>query len=182
MHDLPFLHDPKGKTRTPVQGVRASADVSPCGRWRRRLERDWTEDGQQPKTLLWIGMNPSTADALVDDPTCARERGFTQRWGYTRYLKGNVLDWRATFPTDIPLDPALASTSANIVAILDMLDQSEAVVAAWGKLPPRLAPLSARVHHLLHTSGKPVLCLGRNLDGSPKHPLYLRKDTAPEPY
>jgi len=127
-------------------------------------------------------MNPSTADALVDDPTCAREQGFSRRWGYTRYLKGNVLDWRATFPTDVPKDPALASTPANAAALAAMALEAEAVVAAWGKLPHNLAPLAHTALALLATFGKPILCLGVNGDGSPKHPLYLRADSVPRPF
>jgi hypothetical protein len=176
------LHDPKGKTRTALKGVVATADVSPCGRWRRSLTRDWTSPGQAPRAVLWVGMNPSTADALVDDPTCTREQGFTRRWGYTRYLKGNVLDWRATFPTDIPKDPTQACTGANLQALAAMALEAEIVVAAWGKLPHALAPLAARTHAFLVTFGKPILCLGTNGDGSPKHPLYLRSDSAPRPF
>lgn len=184
---LPFLepqpaHDPKGKTRTALKGVVATADVSDCGRWRRSLTREWTAPGALPRTILWVGMNPSTADALVDDPTCTREQGFCRRWGYTRYLKGNVMDWRATFPSDVPKDHAMASTPQNLEALARMANEAECIVAAWGKLPPTLAPLAKQTAAFLATFGKPMLCMGTNGDGSPKHPLYLRGDTAPRPF
>jgi len=176
------MHDPKGKSRIALTGVRASADVSPCGRWRRSLVRDWTPPGQAPRAILWVGMNPSTADAQVDDPTCAREQGFSRAWGFTRYLKGNALDWRATFPGDIPLDPALACTPEGHRALERMAQEAEIIVAGWGKLPPKLAHLSRGAADVLLASGKPIFCLGRNGDGSPKHPLYLKKTTPLIPF
>lgn len=176
------MHDPGGKSRFALNGVRAEADVSACGRWRRRLVRDWTPEGVTPRAILWVGMNPSTADALVDDPTCARERAFSQSWGYTRYLKGNVMDWRATFPSDVPLDPDLAATAQGHAALESMAREAHLIVAAWGRLPPRLVHLVPPATRILARSGTPVVCLGRNADGSPKHPLYLRKDTPTQPF
>lgn len=177
-----MLHDPKGKSRIALVGVHAEADVTPCGRWRRRLVRDWTAADEAPRTILWVGMNPSTADATTDDPTCTREQGFSRLWGYTRYLKGNVLDWRATFPSDVPLDPNLASTPTNHATIESMAKEATLIVAAWGKLPRTLAHLARPAAGVLHRSGTPIVCLGRNGDGSPKHPLYLKKTTTPVPF
>lgn len=176
------MHDPKGKSRLALHNVRASADVTPCGRWRRSLVRDWTLEGETPRTILWIGMNPSTADALSDDPTCAREQGFSRLWGFTRYLKGNVMDWRATFPTDVPLDPTLASTETNHTTIAQMAQEASLIVAAWGKLPKSLVHLARPAAEVLYRSNTPIVCLGRNGDGSPKHPLYLKKTTATQPF
>lgn len=176
------MHDPKGKTRIPLHNLRAFADVSPCGRWRRRLGRDWTPEGEAPRAILWVGMNPSTADALVDDPTCKRERTFCEDWGYTRYLKGNVLDWRATFPEDIPRDPMLARTEEGLQALADMAQEAALIIACWGKIPPALAHLARPAAAVLHAANTPILCLGRNKDGSPKHPLYQKRTTQPIPF
>ena len=102
---------------------------------------------------------------------------FAQDWGFTRYLKGNVLDWRATSPKDIPADPALACSPANIPALVEMARESELVVMAYGKLHKRYAGLVAEMIAEIAATGRPMKCLGLNMDGSAKHPLYLRKDT-----
>lgn len=174
-------HDPGGKVRLALpEGVTGGAEFSACGRYRRRLSRDWTETGQVPRTVLFIGQNPSVADVTVSDPTCHREVQFARDWGFTRYLKGNVLDWRATVPRDVPGDPEIACTPENLAALRDMADEADLIVMAYGRLHKRFARVTELVLSTITVAGKPVVCLGRNADGSPKHPLYLRKDTRPE--
>ena len=172
-------HDPGGKVRLRLpDGVIGGATFSECGRYRQALTRDWTAAGDAPRAVLFIGMNPSVAAAEVSDPTCHRELMFARDWGFTRYLKGNVLDWRATSPKDIPHDPAAACSSANLPALVDMAEEAELVVMAYGKLHKRYAPLIAETLSAITATGRPLKCLGLNKDGSAKHPLYLRKDTA----
>ena len=172
-------HDPGGKTRLRLpEGVRGEAVFSDCGRYRRALIRDWTPAGAAPHAVLFIGMNPSVADASVSDPTCHRELVFARDWGFTRYLKGNVLDWRATSPRDLPADPALACSPANIPALVGMASEADLIVMAYGRLHKRYAPVVEEVIAAMAGTGKPIRCFGLNKDGSAKHPLYLRKDAA----
>ena len=175
----PAAHDPGGKVRLKLpDGVIGGATFSDCGRYRQALTRDWTGPGAAPRTVLFVGMNPSVAAADVSDPTCHRELVFAQDWGFTRYLKGNVLDWRATSPRDIPADPHLACSPANIPALQDMAAEAEMIVMAYGKLHTRFRPVLDQVLAAMVAAGQPLKCLGLNKDGSAKHPLYLRKDTA----
>lgn len=172
-------HDPGGKVRLRLpDGVVGGASFSDCGRYRQALTRDWTPEGTAPRAVLFIGMNPSVADASASDPTCHRELIFARDWGFTRYLKGNVLDWRATAPRDIPADPALACSKANIPALVEMAQEAELVVMAYGRLHKRFAPVVEEVVAAIAATGKPLRCFGLNKDGSAKHPLYLRKDAA----
>jgi len=170
-------HDPGGKVRLALPGdIRGGARFSSCGRYRQLLERDWTAEGAAPRTLMFVGHNPSTADTTHQDPTCGRETDRARRLGYSRYLKGNVLDWRATSPRDIPHDPALACSPANLPALVEMAAEAEMIVLAHGRVHKRYGEIVARVHDALRRTGRPLTCLGLNKDGSPKHPLYLRKD------
>ena len=181
MSDTP--HDPGGKVRLKLpDGVIGGAMFSDCGRYRQALTRDWTAQGATPRAILFIGMNPSVADAAASDPTCHRELMFARDWGYTRYLKGNMLDWRATSPKDIPADPDLACSAANIPALEEMAAEAETVVMAYGKLHKRFQPVIGQVFAAMAATGKPLMCLGLNKDGSAKHPLYLRKDTQLMPF
>jgi len=171
-------HDPGGKVRLRLpDGVIGGATFSDCGHYRQALTRDWTPEGATPRAVLFVGMNPSVADASASDPTCHRELMFARDWGFTRYLKGNVLDWRATSPKDIPHDPDRAASSANLPALLDMAQEAEIVVMAYGKLHQRYSGIVQAVIQSLAATGRPLKCLGLNKDGSAKHPLYLRKDT-----
>ncbi|MFN3207635.1 MAG: DUF1643 domain-containing protein [Roseovarius sp.] len=172
-------HDPGGKVRLRLpDGVVGGARFSDCGRYRQALTRDWTPEGAIPRAVLFIGMNPSVADAAASDPTCHRELMFARDWGFTRYLKGNMLDWRATSPKDIPDDPAVACSSENIPALVGMAQEAELVVLAYGKLHQRYAPVVRAALQAVAETKRPLKCLGLNKDGSAKHPLYLRKDTA----
>lgn len=177
------LHDPGGKVRLKLpDGVIGGARFSTCGRYRQALTRDWTPADATPSAVLFVGMNPSVAAADVSDPTCHRELMFARDWGFTRYLKGNVLDWRATSPKDIPHDPEEACSSENIPVLRDMAAEAELVIMAYGKLHKRHHGVLVEVIAAMVDSGKSLQCLGLNQDGSAKHPLYLRKDTKPIPY
>ncbi|WP_397543062.1 DUF1643 domain-containing protein [Roseovarius salis] len=177
------LHDPGGKTRIALpEDVRGDARYSHCGRYRQLLERDWTPQGETPRTLMFVGLNPSVAGATHQDPTCARETDRARRLGYTRYLKGNILDWRATSPRDIPHDPDIACSPGNLPALLEMANQSEAIVLAYGRVHKRYAAIVDRMLKALRETGRPLVCLGLNKDGSPKHPLYIRNDAPLVPF
>ena len=179
MSSAPGTHDPGGKVRLRLpEGVKGEAAFSDCGRYRQKLIRDWTPPGERPRAVLFVGMNPSVADAEASDPACHRELTFARDWGFSRYLKGNVLDWRATSPRDLPEDPELACSPANIPALLEMAEEAEMIVLAHGKLHKRYAPVVGRVLDALAATGKPLKCFGLNKDGSARHPLYLRKDAA----
>ena len=170
-------HDPGGKVRLRLpDGVRGQARFSSCGRYRQTLERDWSAGDQAACAVLFVGMNPSVADADVSDPTCHRELTFAKDWGYSMYLKGNVLDWRATSPKDIPTDPTLARSPDNLPALRQLAARADLTVLAFGKLHTRYARIVAETVSALAATGKPLRCFGLNKDGSAKHPLYLRKD------
>lgn len=183
MTDPARPHDPGGKVRLSLpDGVTGDAQFSACGRYRQALTRDWTAPGTAPRVILFIGMNPSVADAAASDPTCHRELMFAQDWGYSRYLKGNVLDWRATTPRDIPPDPDVACSAANLPALAQMAAEAETIVMAHGRLPPRYHRVLQEVTRQMRGASTPLMCLGLNKDGSAKHPLYLRKDTPLRPF
>ncbi|MEP4196531.1 MAG: DUF1643 domain-containing protein [Aliishimia sp.] len=176
-------HDPGGKTRLRLpDGVIGTAEFSECGRYRHALTRDWTHDKTAPKAILFVGLNPSIAGADVSDPTCHRELTFAQDWGFSMYLKANLLDWRATSPKDIPHDPKLARSVRNMQVLTQLAEQADTLVMASGKVHKRYVEIADETITVLQKTGKPLICLGHNKDGSAKHPLYIRRDMQPIPY
>jgi len=176
-------HDPGGKVRLKLQdGTTGDASFSSCGRYRHLLSRDWTPEGTEAKSILWIGMNPSVADAQASDPTCNREQIYSRDWGFSRYLKANMLDWRATSPKDLPLEPDLACSPQNLPAILAAAVECEVVILAYGKLHARYQAQVRQTIAALRDQGHDLQCLGLNGDGSAKHPLYLKKTLIPFPF
>lgn len=146
----------------------ASADISDDGLYRYALYRRLS---MGERVVLFVGLNPSTADAATDDPTIRRCVGFARSWGFDWLYMGNLNAWRATDPKQLPKASELAAVGPrNQEALKWMAQRAEIVVACWGqhKLNQYARTLSRIVLALPHAR-----CLGCNADGSPKHPLYL---------
>lgn len=168
-------HDPGGKVRLKLgENVQGAASFSPCGSCRYSLDR-WEGDRNQP-FVFWLGMNPSTADASVDDPTICREWGFTKRFGLNRMVKFNVSPYRATDPKNLMLSPFEREYQDNLIKGLIIASQADIVVLAHGVLPAMIKPWGETWYRGLDQGGIMTRCLGTTKDGSPRHPLYLRKD------
>jgi hypothetical protein len=168
------LHDPGGKVRLKVNSeIRSEAIFSPCGRYRRLLKREW-DGAEKDGYILWIGMNPSTADVTVDDPTVFKEQKFTRRWGYGRFVKCNVMDYRATNPKMLLGDGIIPSSQENLQTIVDQATGAEIVVLAYGSLHKKLAHHGHAVTEALRAAGVKLYALKITSNGSPGHPLYLK--------
>lgn len=162
---------------SPLSRVDGDAEFSPCGKYRYWLSRDWGfrrfSDGRE-QYALWIGMNPSTATATEDDPTIRREMSYTRRLGLARYIKVNIMDYRATNPKDLLVPGVTPCSEGNAECIRSAASKAAAIIVCHGRLPGALRVFSEQA--MAQLIGKPLLCLGRNIDGSPKHPLYLRSN------
>lgn len=160
----------------------SNAMFSPCRIWRYSLTRIWDES---KPVLVVIGLNPSTADEKKNDPTVTREIGFAQLWGYGGLLKVNAFAYRATDPKELlqllKCDLLERAIGPENDRVLREACAGRAVLAAWGTIAT-VRNRSDQVEKILEEAGARVRCLGRNKDGTPKHPLYLAKDTNPEPY
>lgn len=175
--NAPEPHDPGGKVRLRLgSGVKGDAVMSEDGRYRQVMRR-WLGETFPDEYILFIGMNPSTADATVDDPTCAREWTFARREGFSAMVKCNVGDYRATDPKMLVAPGVVAVSPANIPAILEAAKGAGRVVLCHGKLNKALATAGRELVEALRSSGIELWCFGSNADGSPKHPLYMRADT-----
>ena len=127
-------HDPGGKVRLALmEGVKGDAVVSDDGRYR-HLMRRWLGETFPDRYILFIGMNPSTADATVNDPTCAREWTFAQREGFDAMVKANVGDYRATHPKMLLESGVEASSPVNLATIRQAAAGAARVVLCHGKL------------------------------------------------
>lgn len=160
----------------------AGCVLSADKRFRYKLWRWW--DPTLP-TCVFCLLNPSTADHQVDDPTVKRCVGFARRWGFGRVEVVNLFAWRATRPDDLPgvADPVGEINDSLILASAKDPTVSR-IVAGWG-VGVGTWGVNGRdgtVLKLLAEAGKPVQCLGRTKDGSPRHPLYLASATKLEAY
>ena len=119
-----------------------TAVISSCGLYRYRLERDVAMAGP---VYAFFGVNPSTADASIDDATVRKWTGFVKRWGGSRYLVGNVFAYRATDVRELVNDPGPAFSLANQGHLRDIAAAADVLVPCWGarsKVPRDL-------HHII---------------------------------
>lgn len=155
-----------------------SASFSTCKVYRYTLERVWDID--LPR-LLWILLNPSTADAVTDDPTNRRGVGFSKLWGYGSCIFANLNAFRATDPKAMKAaaDPVGPLNDSFILREARLADR---IVLAWGASGGHRGR-DREVLELLagesemHGPAPKLWCLGKTKAGYPKHPLYLKADT-----
>jgi hypothetical protein len=149
------------------------AYFSPDRVYRYMLYRDWASWSNM-RTLVVIGLNPSTADENDDDPTIRRCIGFAKREGCGRLVMLNLFALRATDPRVMKAhrDPIGAENDAVIRHwTRDECDWSSIVVAAWGVHGVHMGR-SVTVRLLTPQ----LYCLGVTQTGQPRHPLYLHGD------
>lgn len=152
------------------------ARFSPCRKWRYELWRRW---GDGP-TVLWLLLNPSTADETANDPTVERcERRTRAMDGYGGYEVCNIFALRSTHPKALyrAADPIGPDDDA---AILIAAQTCERVICGWGN-HGRLHNRGAQVLAMLRGNGIEPECLRVTQVGEPGHPLYIGYDTAPRP-
>jgi hypothetical protein len=157
--------------------LRSNAVISDCGRYRYSLMRRWAEG----HPLRFVMLNPSTADATLDDPTIRRCMGFARREGFAALIVLNLYAYRAT-------DPKALLTCADRVGPLNdgilkahLFSAScgaTPVVAAWGvnAKPDRVTAV------LRSRPNVDWRCLGTTKDGHPRHPLYVPGDQPLAPF
>lgn len=155
------------------------AFISGCNNYRYALDRIW--DDTKPK-IMFLMLNPSTADDSNDDPTIRRCIGFAKSWGYGGLHVGNLFAYRSTEPKNllIAIDP-IGEENKHYLNL--MAGQCDKVVCAWGN-----SGIVKKLGHKFGTEYKPLKEI-TNLhyidlcnDGTPKHPLYLKSDLELKPY
>lgn len=133
----------------------------------------WKSD---PRMVMFIGLNPSTADETTDDPTIRRCIGFAKRWGYGGIWMTNLFALRATDPKVMLAHPEPVGPE-NDERLLHWYSRSNLVIAAWGQHGKH----RGRARQILKKL-RDLYCLGRTRDGHPRHPLYVKGDTEPIPF
>ncbi len=160
--------------------VHRAAVISECRKHRLWLSRAW---GRQDPKLPFIMLNPSTADADVDDPTIRRCMAFAEREGYYGIEVVNLYSFRATDPVNLwaifPPDERNHPSAEN--HLIQAAAGSDRVVCAWGRIP---STGHLRVRELVDTLSMltNLVCLGTTKSGMPRHPLYVRGDQPLEPW
>jgi hypothetical protein len=160
------------------------AEFSACKTYRYSLTRAWFGvPGTPEKTMVFCGVNPSTADENVLDPTLRRCVSFARREGCTKLVVVNLFALRSTDPLALyshPCPEGPENTPAIVLAAIDARPGG-IFLAGWGCHGEHLGQ-GRKVASLLTGRGVSMWCLGRTTAGHPRHPLYLRSDAAITPW
>jgi hypothetical protein len=153
---------------------KSGAVLSPCEKYRYELWREW--DKSKP-CVMFVMLNPSTADALKDDPTIRRCMNFAKNWGYGSIKVGNIFAFRSSNPKDLKVPSTELDyfhADQNAQYLNKMAYESKTVICAWGNPP---------IDFVSPLSGLSKLChLGLTKKNNPRHPLYLKGETTPIEY
>jgi hypothetical protein len=157
--------------------VETSATFSPCGGYRYDLVRRW---GHGP-SVCWVMLNPSTATETTNDPTIRRCIDFSKRWGAGGLVVVNLYALRSTDPRGLLGGPE-PTNATNAETIRRHIAAAGVVVAAWGATWDTLGLPRCHVEMWAADFGKEVWCLGKTKGGHPRHPLYVPRAKALEPF
>ena len=143
---------------------------SPDRKYRYTLGRAW--EPEKPYAMF-VGLNPSTADEVNNDPTVRRCINYAKDWGYGGLCMTNIFAFRATDPKVMKRqeDPVGEENDRYLV---ECGKRAGIIIAAWGTHGVHMGRGKAVAEMLGY-----LYCLGVTKDGHPKHPLYLRKDLKP---
>ena len=112
-------------------------------------------------------LNPSLADDKNDDPTIRRLINFTKKFNYGGFLVGNI--FTTITPNPKELDKSKGMSDKNFEELIKLINKVDQIVYAWGD--------NIEEPQLLKELVLNPKCFGKNLNGSPKHPLYLPSET-----
>ncbi len=153
------------------------AVISDCGKYRYLLRRTW--DHAKPR-VLYVMLNPSTADAEIDDATIRSCIRLAKGMGYGSFEVVNIFGLRATDPAELLKAPD-PQGPMNERVVAAAIGRCDIVICAWGA-----HPMAARKSNFLLgyiRSHKPsAYCFGKTKAGAPKHPLYIKSGTPLEAY
>ena len=165
---------------TIAEPIARSARFSGDRIYRYTLERIW--DDAKPY-CQFVGLNCSTADETLDDPTVRRCIRFARDWDFGGLVMTNLFAFRATDPNVMKAHYSGLSPEArrhqieeNFGHIQRVAKHAGLVVCAWGVH----GAFCEAGEQLRSSMSVPLHHLGLTKDSHPRHPLYLRADRKPE--
>lgn len=166
----PQVHLPSLRLRLEraIYTSSAGAFFSDDRRYRYVLWRRWNIDGP---VMMFVGLNPSTANEKFDDPTIRRCIGFARAHGAAGVIVSNLFAFQATKPRDLFAEPEPVGSDAD-AWLGAAAEVASSTIACWGAHGCH----QDRASEVLHVLRDP-LCFGVTLHGEPRHPLYLRGDS-----
>lgn len=137
----------------------------------------WRAWKKNPKMLMFIGLNPSTANENKNDNTITKLVKITQNNGYDGFWMLNLFALISTDPNNLLNQCISTIGSKNDQFLRRYALRSEKVVFCWGSFSQAYEPLGdflsdSRADQVAKMFPGERYCLQHNSTGRPKHPLY----------
>lgn len=149
-------------------------------RHRYMLWRTW--DTNRKRKAIFVGLNPSTADEHVDDPTIRRcqsfARGWRGKWRCGGLFVVNLYSFCSPSPAELFRSGANNSPTNQRWLKKLCTDPDALVIGMWGNHGLR-NDSGVKFSYWASSNNIPIHCLAVNTTGTPAHPLYLRKGLKP---
>lgn len=151
-------------SETYSQGALFSEDR----KYRYKLWRIW--DKSKP-LVMFVGLNPSTANENENDPTIRSVERIAKSNGFGGFYMMNCFPFVSTDPKSLV---SSGGTLNNDIFLKEVADICSEIVFAWGNF--EIVRMMG-VDYILSKRFPNAKALGINKNGSPKHPLYCKSDT-----
>jgi hypothetical protein len=159
--------------------VWCDADLSDDGLYRYRLTRRW--GSRSDPCVCWVMLNPSTADAVEDDPTIRRCIRFSEAWGFGSLIVVNLFAFRSTDPDLLPsVEDPIGPRNDHAIRLAAL--EANRCIAAWGTKGGHRHRNADVIRLVTDDCLEDMHALTITKDGHPKHPLYVKGDTVPTLY
>lgn len=148
--------------------------ISDCQRYRYTLYREWTQNIMEGvRVLNFVMLNPSTADAKIEDPTIRKCIGFARHNRFNAIRVLNLFAFRATDPKvmELELSSGVDIVGPNNDSYVSEIPADEPVVIAWGSTFKNKDWIQERKARTVELLNRPMLCVKNT--GEPWHPLYV---------
>lgn len=157
------------------------AIFSGCRRYRYVLDRELAPSNN--KALVCIGLNPSVADETKPDPTITRLLVRAGQWNCSYLIMLNLFAFVSTDPDGMPPgDDAIGpNNDEHIWSVLCQQYRDHILLVGWGA-DKHVGSRDREVYRFLKREKLDIFCLGKNKNGSPKHPLYVGYAKSLEPW
>lgn len=148
------------------------AEFSEDRKYRYALWRTWGHSNKGK--VMFIGLNPSTANEELNDATIRRCIGFAKSWGYGGMYMLNLYSYVSKDPKKLVLDEQIEKNNEKL---LEYSQKSDIVILAWGCFKNHTKRME-EVEKMFPLA----YCISKSKDGFPNHPLFLKSDLKPVRY
>lgn len=158
--------------------MKRKATISECGKYRHDLYREWNNSKE---TMVWVMLNPYTADGSQDDNTIRKCIAYAKAWNYGSFHVVNLFDIRLTDSKELKKKENPFTHDCFQIALAKIKLCKGIVLCGWGN-EGLIKERSQAFKQYMKFYNVKLFCLKTNKNGEPTHPLYLKKELTPVEY